>query len=125
MRRVAAGAARSSLADARGSFVRGDESGPWQSRALSIPIGDRSERRGSITLVLLVAAGLIAAAAGLMFVGRGQAGSYVIVLLALLAVIGVFSLLALAAGVLRISGRDSGQPRCWQTCWKTPMTASS
>jgi two-component system cell cycle sensor histidine kinase/response regulator CckA len=76
-------------------------------QGLSTTIGERSERRGSIALVLLVAAGLIAAAAGLMLVGRNQAGSYVIFLLAILGMIGVFSLFALAAGVLRISGREA------------------
>src|SRR5258708_6718342 len=76
-------------------------------QGLSPTMGERNERRGSIALVLLVAAGLIAAAAGLMLVGRNQAGSYVMFLLAVLGMIGVFSLFALAAGVLRISGRES------------------
>jgi two-component system, cell cycle sensor histidine kinase and response regulator CckA len=76
-------------------------------QGLSPTMGERSERRGSIALVLLVAAGLIAAAAGLMLVGRNQAGSYVIFLLAILGMIGVFSLFALAAGVLRISMREA------------------
>ena len=39
-------------------------------QGLSITMGERNERRGSIALVLLVAAGLIAAVAGLMLVGR-------------------------------------------------------
>jgi two-component system, cell cycle sensor histidine kinase and response regulator CckA len=76
-------------------------------QGLSPTMGERSERRGSIALVLLVAAGLIAAVAGLMLVGRNQAGSYVIFLLAILGMIGVFSLFALAAGVLRISAREA------------------
>jgi two-component system, cell cycle sensor histidine kinase and response regulator CckA len=76
-------------------------------QGLSPTIGERHERRGSIALVLLVAAGLIAAAAGLMLVGGNQAGSYVMFLLAVLGTIGVFSLFALAAGVLRISGREA------------------
>ncbi len=76
-------------------------------QGLSITMGERNERRGSIALVLLVAAGLIAAAAGLMMVGRNQAGSYVMFLLAVLGVIGVFSLFALAAGVLRVSARGT------------------
>ena len=76
-------------------------------QGLSPTMGERNERRGSIGLVLLVAAGLIAAAAGLMLVGRNQAGSYVMFLLAVLGMIGVFSLFALAAGVLRISGRET------------------
>ncbi len=75
-------------------------------QGLSPTIGERTERRGSIALVLLVAAGLIAAAAGLMLVGGNEAGSYVMFLLAVLGTIGVFSLFALAAGVLRISARE-------------------
>jgi two-component system cell cycle sensor histidine kinase/response regulator CckA len=70
----------------------------------------RGERRGSIALVLLVAVLLVVAVAGLMMVGRNGAGPYVMILLALLAVIGVFAVLALAAGVLRVSARDSGNP---------------
>src|ERR1700730_4887042 len=58
-------------------------------QGLSITMGERNERRGSIALVLLVAAGLIAAVAGLMLVGRNQAGFYVMFLLAALGVIGV------------------------------------
>src|SRR5215831_4595408 len=76
-------------------------------QGLSTTMGERHERRGSIALVMLVAACLIAAAAGLMLVGRNQAGSYVMFLLAVLGMIGVFSLFALAAGVLRISGREA------------------
>jgi two-component system cell cycle sensor histidine kinase/response regulator CckA len=76
-------------------------------QGLSTTMGERNERRGSIALVLLVAVGLIVAAAGLMLVGRNQAGSYVMFLLAVLGMIGVFSLFALAAGVLRISGREA------------------
>jgi two-component system cell cycle sensor histidine kinase/response regulator CckA len=76
-------------------------------QSLSTTMGERNEYRGSIALVLLVAAGLIVAAAGLMLVGRNQAGSYVMFLLAVLGTIGVFSLFALAAGVLRISGREA------------------
>jgi two-component system cell cycle sensor histidine kinase/response regulator CckA len=71
---------------------------------------DRTERRGSIGLVLLVAVILIGAAVGLMFVPRPQAEPYVLVLLALLGMIGVFSLFATAAGILQVGGRDRGNP---------------
>src|ERR1700726_3567801 len=74
---------------------------------LTIAVGERSERRGSVALVLLVAVVLVAAATGLIIGGRGQAGSYVMSLLAILGVLGVFSILALAAGILRVTGRDS------------------
>jgi two-component system, cell cycle sensor histidine kinase and response regulator CckA len=77
---------------------------------LSTTMIPRGERRGSIALVLLVAVLLVVAAAGLMMVGRNQAGPYVMIFLALLAVIGVFAVFALAAGVLRVSARDSGNP---------------
>src|SRR5579883_656690 len=69
-----------------------------------------AERRGSIGMVLLVAMLLIAAAAGLMFVGRGDAEPYVLALLAVLGMIGVFSLFATAAGILQVAGRDRGNP---------------
>jgi two-component system cell cycle sensor histidine kinase/response regulator CckA len=61
-------------------------------------------------LVLLVAVVLVAAAIGLMFVGRNQAEPYVLALLAILGMIGVFSLFASAAGILRVARRDSGSP---------------
>src|SRR5258708_21642038 len=75
-------------------------------------VSDRlaGERRGSIGLVLLVAVVLVAAAVGLMFVGRHQAEPYVLALLAILGMIGVFSLFAAAAGILRVARRDSGSP---------------
>src|SRR5271170_4661668 len=79
-------------------------------QGLSTVVIPRSERRGSIALVLIVAVLLVAAAAGLMMVGRNAAGPYVTIFLALLAVIGVFAVVALAAGVLRVSARDSGAP---------------
>jgi two-component system, cell cycle sensor histidine kinase and response regulator CckA len=68
------------------------------------------ERRGSIGLVLLVAVVLIGAAVGLMFVGRNQAEPYVLALLAVLGMIGVFSLFATAAGILQVAGKESGNP---------------
>ena len=68
------------------------------------------ERRGSIQLVLLVAIGLIAAAAALMFLGRSQAEPYVLALLAVLGMVGVFSLFAAAAGILRVATRSDGNP---------------
>src|SRR5262249_12090841 len=64
-----------------------------------------AERRGSIGMGLL-----IAAAAGLMFVGRERAEPYVLVLLAILGMIGIFSLFATAAGILQVGGRDGASP---------------
>src|SRR5690242_14666270 len=67
-------------------------------------------RGGSITLVLAVAAGLIAAAGGLVYVGRDYVEAYVLSLLAVLGTIGVFALFATAAGIMRFAGREQGNP---------------
>jgi two-component system cell cycle sensor histidine kinase/response regulator CckA len=67
-------------------------------------------RGGSIGMVLLVALALVGTAVGLLFVGRSQAESYILLLLAGLAVAGVFSLFAGAAGILRVPGREAGNP---------------
>jgi two-component system, cell cycle sensor histidine kinase and response regulator CckA len=71
---------------------------------------ERSERRGSIRLVVLTAAVLIAALSVLMFVGRNQAGPYILALLAVLGMIGLFSLFAAAAGILRVADKDTRNP---------------
>jgi two-component system, cell cycle sensor histidine kinase and response regulator CckA len=67
-------------------------------------------RGSSIILVLAVAAGLIAAAGGLIYVGRDYVEAYVLTLLAVLGTVGVFALLAVAAGIMRFAGRDQGNP---------------
>jgi two-component system cell cycle sensor histidine kinase/response regulator CckA len=69
-----------------------------------------SPHGGSIGLVLLIALLMVAGAAGLLFVERTNAGPYVLGLLAVLAMIGVFLLFALAAGILRLSGREAASP---------------
>jgi two-component system cell cycle sensor histidine kinase/response regulator CckA len=70
---------------------------------------DRSGRGGSIGLVLLVALALVAAVMGLSYVEPDQTGAYILLLLAGLATIGVFSLFALASGLLRF-GRENASP---------------
>src|SRR5712691_1015831 len=65
---------------------------------------------GSIGLVLLIALVLVGAAAGLIFIGRAHAEPYILALLAILAMVGVFLLFALAAGILRASGREAATP---------------
>ena len=67
-------------------------------------------RGGSVILILLVAGALIAAATGIMFLGRSRAEPYILIFLAVLAGIGVFSLLALACGILRLSVAETGNP---------------
>jgi two-component system cell cycle sensor histidine kinase/response regulator CckA len=71
----------------------------------------RAERSGgSIALVLLIALVLVAAAGGLLFMDRARSEPYVLALLAVLSMVGVFLLLALAAGILRVSGREAASP---------------
>ena len=67
-------------------------------------------RSGSVALVLLVALLLVAAAAGLIYIGRDYAESYIMALLASLGTIGVFALFAMASGIMRLSGKDQGNP---------------
>jgi two-component system, cell cycle sensor histidine kinase and response regulator CckA len=77
------------------------------------PAVDRSHsgaRGGSIGMVLLVAVALVGAAVGLLLIGRGNAGPYILALLALLAMAGVFSLFAFATGILRVAGKDGAHP---------------
>ncbi len=77
------------------------------------PVVDRSQpgsRGGSIGMVVLVALALVGAAVGLLLVGRGYAAPYILVLLAFLATIGVFSLFAMATGILRLSGKATDNP---------------
>ena len=67
-------------------------------------------RAGSIVLVLLVAGGLVAAALVLMSIGRAQAQPYILGLLALLAMVGLFNLFAFAAGIIRFADRTTDNP---------------
>jgi two-component system cell cycle sensor histidine kinase/response regulator CckA len=74
---------------------------------------DRSrsgQARGSVGMVLLVAIVLVGAAIGLLFVGRDNAEPYILTLLAVLAMAGVFSLFALAAGILTVAGKEADNP---------------
>ena len=67
-------------------------------------------RSGSIVLVLLVAGGIVAAAIALMTIGRAQAQPYILGLLALLAMVGLFNLFAYAAGIIRFTDRTTDDP---------------
>ena len=67
---------------------------------------DRSagtDRGGSVVLVLLVAGLVVAAATSIVVFGRGKSDLYILAFLAVLATVGVFSLFALACGILRLS----------------------
>jgi two-component system cell cycle sensor histidine kinase/response regulator CckA len=67
-------------------------------------------RGGSIVLVLLVAAGIVAVEVGLMTIGRAQAQPYILGVLALLAMVGLFNLFAFAAGIIRFTDRTADDP---------------
>jgi two-component system cell cycle sensor histidine kinase/response regulator CckA len=74
---------------------------------------DRSaatERGGSVMLVLLVAGMLVAAATAIVVLGRSNAEPYILAFLAVLATVGVFSLFALACGILRLSATAAVSP---------------
>jgi two-component system, cell cycle sensor histidine kinase and response regulator CckA len=67
-------------------------------------------RGGSVLLVLLVAVLLVGAATAIVVLGRSNAEPYILAFLAVLATIGVFSLFALASGILRLSAADAASP---------------
>jgi two-component system cell cycle sensor histidine kinase/response regulator CckA len=69
---------------------------------------DRGERTGSIGLVLLAAFALVAAVVGFLLLGQSNAQPYILALLSILSVVGVFSLFAAAAGILRLPGKEAG-----------------
>jgi two-component system cell cycle sensor histidine kinase/response regulator CckA len=67
-------------------------------------------RGGSILLVLLVAGVIVAVAVALTTLGRAQAQPYILGLLALLAMVGLFNLFAFAAGIIRFADRSTDDP---------------
>src|SRR6201747_390605 len=69
-----------------------------------------ARRNGSIVLVLLVAFAMVAVAVALMTIGRSQAQPYILGLLALLAMVGLFNLFAFAAGIIRFADRAADDP---------------
>src|SRR5438445_9546126 len=69
-----------------------------------------ARRGGSIILVLLVAGGIVAVAIALMIIGRAQAQPYILGVLALLAMVGLFQLSAVAAGIIRFTDRAADDP---------------
>src|SRR5262245_46645881 len=93
------------LIDDRARVTIDPGSSPGQARTRASRSGG-----GSIGLVLLIALLLVGAGTRLLFVGRANAEPYILALLAALAMVGVFLLLALAAGILRVSGREAASP---------------
>src|SRR5471030_555733 len=77
---------------------------------LSPPPHEPARRSGSIVLVLLVAGAIVAAAIAFMTLGRAQAQPYILGLLALLAMVGLFNLFAFAAGIIRFADRIADDP---------------
>ena len=71
------------------------------------PAADRTERDGSVGLVVLLALALAVAAVGLAMVSREMAEPFVLAILAGLAVVGVFCLFAGAVGILHFGGRHA------------------
>jgi two-component system cell cycle sensor histidine kinase/response regulator CckA len=69
-----------------------------------------ARRSGSIVLVLLVAGAIVAAAVAFMTLGRAQAQPFILGLLALLAMVGLFNLFAFAAGIIRLADRIADDP---------------
>src|SRR3569833_1951071 len=61
---------------------------------------------GCFVLVLLVVTGLVAIAVGLMALGCAQVQPYILGILAVLAMIGLFNLFAFAAGIIRFADRS-------------------
>src|SRR3954449_8364963 len=73
-------------------------------------VHEPARRSGSIILVLLVAAALVAVAVALMTLGRVQAQPYILGVLAVLAMVGLFNLFAFAAGIIRFTDRTADDP---------------
>jgi two-component system cell cycle sensor histidine kinase/response regulator CckA len=71
---------------------------------------DSRRRSAGIGLVILVAFAVVSAALGLMLIGRANSGPYILALLAVLAMVGVFALFALSGGILRFAGAETETP---------------
>ena len=65
---------------------------------------------GSIGRVIVVTLALVGAVTGLYFVDKNVFPQYFTLFLAVLATVGLFSLFALVAGILRFPGKSSGNP---------------
>jgi two-component system cell cycle sensor histidine kinase/response regulator CckA len=84
-----------------------------QARDLGRASVDRTragQNSGSIGFVLLIAMVLVGVGVALMMIGRPHAEPYILFLLAVLAMFGVFVLFALAAGMLTFPSKDAASP---------------
>ncbi|WP_022719729.1 cell cycle histidine kinase CckA [Rhodopseudomonas sp. B29] len=81
-----------------------------ETQALPDVTSETPRRGGSIVLVLLVAGAIVAAAIAFMTLGRAQAQPYILGLLALLAMVGLFMLFAFAAGIVGFADRSADDP---------------
>ncbi|GGB37505.1 signal transduction histidine kinase [Roseibium aquae] len=73
----------------------------------SAPLIDRPERTGNLWLLIGLVFALLGAAASFAFMEKAEAQPFVLGMLGILAVVGVFCLFAGAIGFLRVSGRAS------------------
>src|SRR5258708_11707692 len=69
-----------------------------------------TRRSGSAVLVFLVALAVVASAVAFMLLGRAQAQPYILGLLALLAMVGLFMAFAFAAGIVQFADRSATDP---------------
>ena len=100
---------RDLLADRQRRFIMTAETNSHPSTE-PFAANEPARRSGSIVLVLLVAAGIVAVAVALMTIGRAQAQPYILGVLALLAMVGLFTLFAFAAGIIRFTDRAADDP---------------
>jgi two-component system cell cycle sensor histidine kinase/response regulator CckA len=75
-----------------------------------LAVHEPARRSGSIILVLLVAAALVIVAVALMTLGRTHGQPYILGVLAVLAMVGLFNLFAFAAGIIRFADRTADDP---------------
>jgi two-component system cell cycle sensor histidine kinase/response regulator CckA len=95
---------------AQDTVSRGEEPIEANLARKAIDRSSATERGGSVVLVLLVAGMLVAAATAIVVLGRSNAEPYILAFLAVLATVGVFSLFALACGILRLSATATVSP---------------
>src|SRR5207253_6621174 len=86
--------------------INSDDVPPRETTEPSTP----TRRSGSAALVFVVALAIAGAAVAFMLLGRVQAQPYILVLLALLAMVGLFMVFALAAGIVQFADRTADDP---------------